>query len=118
MLACMGCMAPGVAGKWPGDLSLPAGLAFAGSPHGLVVVSKLPALGWLQALAWGGSCELPRGESVPGSGGFGSNRLSFCVPEVVDRELNAELAYGSLGMLAVIGRLSNLELILVPSSRP
>merc|ERR1712151_675886 len=103
MLACMGYMTPEITGKWPGYLSPSAGLKFADIPNGLAAVSKVPALGWLQILAWGGYCELSKEESAPGSGDYGFKLISSNDPEVVKRKLNAELANGRLAMMAIIG---------------
>jgi len=103
MLACMGYMTPEITGKWPGYLSPSAGLKFADIPNGLAAISKVPALGWLQILAWGGYCELSKEESAPGSGDYGFKLISSSDPEVVKRKLNAELANGRLAMMAIIG---------------
>merc|ERR550525_2078411 len=103
MLACMGYMTPEITGKWPGYLSPSAGLKFADIPNGLAAVSKVPALGWLQILAWGGYCELSKEESAPGSGDYGFKLISSSDSEVVKRKLNAELANGRLAMMAIIG---------------
>jgi len=103
MLACMGYMTPEITGKWPGYLSPSAGLKFEDIPNGLAAVSKVPALGWFQILAWGGYCELSKGEAAPGSGDYGFKLISSNDPEVKKRKLNAELANGRLAMMAIIG---------------
>merc|ERR1712176_1027769 len=98
-----GYMTPEITGKWPGYLSPSAGLKFADIPNGLAAISKVPALGWLQILAWGGYCELSKEESAPGSGDYGFKLITSSDPEVKKRKLNAELANGRLAMMAIIG---------------
>merc|ERR1711979_124010 len=66
MLACMGYMTPEITGKWPGYLSPSADLKFADIPNGLAAVSKVPAAGWAQILAYGAFCELSGEEKTPG----------------------------------------------------
>merc|ERR1719320_1335644 len=99
----MGYMTPEITGKWPGYLSPSAGLKFADIPNGLAAVSKVPALGWFQILAWGGYCELSKEEAAPGSGDYGFKLISSSDPEVNKRKLSAELANGRLAMMAIIG---------------
>merc|ERR1719210_2477996 len=99
----MGYMTPEITGKWPGYLSPSAGLKFADIPNGLAAVSKVPALGWFQILAWGGYCELSKEEAAPGSGDYGFKLISSNDPDVKTRKLNAELANGRLAMMAIIG---------------
>merc|ERR1719422_1185827 len=103
MLATMGYITPELTGKFSGYLSPSANLKFADIPNGLAAVSKVPALGWLQILAWGGYCELSKEESAPGSGDYGFKLISSSDSEVVKRKLNAELANGRLAMMAIIG---------------
>merc|ERR1719210_245685 len=103
MLACMGYMTPEITGKFPGYLSPSADLKFADIPNGLAAVSKVPAAGWLQILAYGGYCELSKEEAAPGSGDYGFKVLSSSDPEVKKNKLNAELANGRLAMMAIIG---------------
>ena len=38
--------------KWPGYLSLPRSIRFAGVPSGLATTSKAPGAGWLQVLVY------------------------------------------------------------------
>ncbi|CAK9099696.1 Caroteno-chlorophyll a-c-binding protein (Fragment), partial [Durusdinium trenchii] len=52
MLATMGYITPEITGKLPGYLSPSAGLKFADVPNGLAAVSKVPAAGWGQILAY------------------------------------------------------------------
>merc|ERR1712045_349397 len=94
MLACMGYMTPEITGKWPGYLSPSAGLKFADIPNGLAAVSKVPAAGWFQILAYGGYCEISGGfdeyeKGAPGDYGF--KVLTSDDPEGKKRKLNAEL---------------------------
>merc|ERR1711920_938354 len=58
MLATMGYITPEVVGKFPGYLSPSMDLKFADIPNGLAAVSKIPALGWVQMVAYGAFCEL------------------------------------------------------------
>merc|ERR1712232_1186465 len=87
MLAAMGYMTPEITGKWPGYLSPSSGLKFADIPNGLAAISKVPAAGWAQILAWGGYCELSKEESSPGSGDYGFKLISSNDPEVKKRKL-------------------------------
>merc|ERR1712190_702303 len=84
MLACMGYMTPEITGKLPGFLSPSADLKFADIPNGLAALSKVPAEGWLQILAYGGLCE-SREESAPGSGDYGFKALTSDDPEAKKR---------------------------------
>merc|ERR1719276_98532 len=53
MLATMGYITPEITGKLPGYLSPSAGLKFADIPNGLAAISKVPAAGWAQIVAYG-----------------------------------------------------------------
>merc|ERR1711992_255146 len=106
MLAAMGYMTPEIAGKWPGYLSPSAGLKFQDIPNGLAAISKVPAAGWFQILAYCGYCEVSGGfdeweKGAPGD--FGFKVLTSDDPEGKKRKLNAELANGRLAMIAIIG---------------
>merc|ERR1711953_1546812 len=95
-----------ITGKWPGYLSPSAGLKFADIPNGLAAISKVPAAGWFQILAYGGYCEVSGGwdeyeKGTPGDYGF--KVLTSDDPEVLKRKLNAEVANGRLAMMAIIG---------------
>merc|ERR1712066_568988 len=74
MLAAMGYITPELTGKFPGYLSPSLNLKFADVPNGLAAISKVPAAGWAQILAYGAFCELSQDQS-PGtaaaSGDFG-----------------------------------------------
>eukprot|EP00930_Biecheleria_cincta_P094409 TRINITY_DN854_c0_g1_i4.p1 TRINITY_DN854_c0_g1~~TRINITY_DN854_c0_g1_i4.p1 ORF type:complete len:424 (+),score=95.80 TRINITY_DN854_c0_g1_i4:87-1274(+) len=78
MLATMGYITPEITGKLPGYLSPSAGLKFADIPNGLAAISKVPAAGWAQMLAYGAFCELSQDQSA---GNFkvltSSDRLSL-----------------------------------------
>merc|ERR1719253_1427710 len=52
MLATMGYITPEITGKLPGYLSPSAGLKFADVPNGLGAISKVPAAGWGQIVAY------------------------------------------------------------------
>merc|ERR1712039_765915 len=106
MLACMGYMTPEIAGKWPGYLSPSAGLKFQDIPNGLAAMSKVPAAGWAQILAYGGYCEYTGGfdEYLKGApGDYGFKVLTSSDPEAKKKKLNAEIANGRLAMMAIIG---------------
>merc|ERR1719422_169169 len=103
MLATMGYITPEITGKWPGFLSPSAKLKFDDIPNGLAAVSKVPAAGWLQILAYGYYCETSGGwdeweEGTPGD--YGWKVLTSEDPEGKKRKLNAELANGRLAMMA------------------
>merc|ERR1719242_1492575 len=99
-------MTPEITGKWPGYLSPSAGLKFADIPNGLAAVSKVPAAGWFQILAYGGYCEIAGGwdeykRGTPGD--FGWKVVTSADPEERKKKLAAELANGRLAMMAIIG---------------
>merc|ERR1712110_37682 len=83
MLATMGYITPEITGKLPGYLSPSAGLKFADIPNGLAAVSKVPAAGWVQIIAYFGFCEFSQDQS-PGTpaaaGDFGFNVLTSSDP--------------------------------------
>ncbi|CAK0858686.1 unnamed protein product [Prorocentrum cordatum] len=124
MLATMGYITPEIAGKLPGYLSpsmcmkmglsaskCPAeklGLKFADVPNGLAAVSKVPALGWFQIVAYFGFVELSGGfedyrTGTPGD--YGWKVLSSSDPVERTRKLNSELANGRLAMVAIVAML-------------
>merc|ERR1711897_130290 len=75
MLATMGYITPEITGKLPGYLSPSQGLKFEDVPNGLGAISKVPAAGWLQILAYFGFCEFSGGfedykPGTPGDYGF------------------------------------------------
>merc|ERR1711879_514758 len=106
MLATMGYITPEITGKLPGYLSPSAGLKFADIPNGLGAVSKVPAAGWLQIIAYFGFCEFSGGfedykTGTPGDYGF--KVLTSDDPEEKTKKLSAEIANGRLAMVAIIG---------------
>merc|ERR1712228_997922 len=106
MLATMGYITPELTGKLPGYLSPSAGLKFADIPNGLGAISKVPAAGWLQFLAWGAYCELSEDQSAgteAAKGDFGWKLLTSSDPEALKGKLSAEIANGRLAMMAIIG---------------
>ena len=106
MLATMGYITPEITGKFPGYLSPSAGLKFADVPNGLAAISKVPAAGWGQILAYMAFCEVSQDQSegTPASAGdFGWKLITSTDPEVKKKKLNAELANGRLAMMAIIG---------------
>ena len=64
MLATMGYITPEITGKFPGYLSPSAGLKFADVPNGLAAISKVPAAGWGQILAYMAFCEVSQDQSA------------------------------------------------------
>jgi len=106
MLATMGYITPEITGKLPGYLSPSAGLKFADIPNGLAAISKVPAAGWAQIVAYGAYCELSQDQS-PGTaaskGDFGFKVLTASDPAEKTKKLAAELANGRLAMMAIIG---------------
>jgi len=106
MLATMGYITPEITGKLPGYLSPSAGLKFADIPNGLAAISKVPAAGWAQIVAYGAYCELSQDQSAgtPASkGDFGFKVLTSSDPAEKTKKLSAELANGRLAMMAIIG---------------
>ena len=92
--------------KFPGYLSPSAGLKFADVPNGLAAISKVPAAGWGQILAYMAFCEVSQDQSAgtpAAAGDFGWKLITSTDPEVKKTKLNAELANGRLAMMAIIG---------------
>jgi len=106
MLATMGYITPELTGKFSGYLSPSAGLKFSDIPNGLAAVSKVPAVGWLQIVIYGGLCEASgwneRGEA-PGDFQWKPPLLATDDAELKTKRLNAEIANGRLAMMAIIG---------------
>merc|ERR1711920_776046 len=105
MLATMGYITPEITGKFPGYLSPSSGLKFADIPNGLAAISKVPALGWAQIVAYAGFCELSAGSDdwktgTPGDYGF--KVLTSSDPAEKTKKLAAEIANGRLAMMAII----------------
>jgi len=106
MLATMGYITPELYGKFPGFLSPSLGIKFADVPLGLGAISKVPAAGWGQIIAYMAFCEVSskQGPGTPGAAGdFGWKVLTSKDPAVVKSKLNSELANGRLAMIAIIG---------------
>merc|ERR1712203_1257770 len=102
----MGYITPEITGKFPGYLSPSAGLKFADIPNGLAAISKVPAAGWGQIVAYAAFCELSQDQSAGTSaaaGDFGWKLLTSSDPEALNGKLSAELANGRLAMVAIIG---------------
>jgi hypothetical protein len=105
MLAAMGFMTPEITGKFPGYLSPSADLKFADVPNGLAAISKVPALGWAQIIAYMGFCEISKDQSpgTPGArGDLGWRASTKADPEENKRSLQCELANGRLAMTAIM----------------
>ena len=75
-------------------------------PNGLAAISKVPAAGWGQILAYMAFCEVSQDQS-PGTpaaaGDFGFKVLTSSDPAEKTKKLSAELANGRLAMMAIIG---------------
>merc|ERR1719181_852621 len=102
----MGYITPEITGKLPGYLSPSAGLKFADIPNGLGAISKVPAAGWAQIVAYGAYCELSQDQSAgtPASAGdFGWKVLTSSDAAEKQSKLAAEIANGRLAMMAIIG---------------
>ena len=102
----MGYITPEITGKLPGYLSPSAGLKFADVPNGLAAISKVPAAGWGQILAYMAFCEVSQDQSAgtpAAAGDFGFKVLTASDPEAKKTKLAAELANGRLAMMAIIG---------------
>merc|ERR1719410_2049778 len=106
MLATMGYITPEITGKLPGFLSPSTGLQFSDIPNGLAAISKVPAAGWAQIVAYGAYCEVSQDQS-PGTaaskGDFGFKVLTSSDPAEKQKKLAAEIANGRLAMMAIIG---------------
>merc|ERR1712054_270150 len=106
MLACMGYLTPEITGKLPGYLSPSAGLKFEDIPNGLGAISKVPALGWAQIVAYFGFVEIRGGFADYKEGGtpgdYGWKLLTSADPVEKTRKLQCELANGRLAMTAIM----------------
>jgi hypothetical protein len=114
MFATIGYIVPEFT-RLPGMLSPSYGVSFQDVPNGLSALSKVPALGWCQLVAFAGLIELNvYNEQINGEpGNYGAGFLGirsigimspgFKDPEERKRKLNAELANGRLAMMAIIG---------------
>ena len=100
MLATVGYITPGITGKWPGHLPPSAGLGFADAPTGLGAVSKAPAAGWAQPVAWGAYCELS--EAQPPGTAASRGDFGWRLP-TGQNKLAAEIANVRLAVVAIIG---------------
>merc|ERR1719456_778327 len=81
-------------------------LKFEDVPNGLGAISKVPALGWAQIIAYFGFCEVSGGfedykTGTPGD--YGWKALTSEDPAEKTKKLNAEIANGRLAMFAIIG---------------
>merc|ERR1712222_36797 len=112
MWACLGYIVPEYF-KWPGYLAPNAGIKFADVPNGLGAISKVPAWGWVQIVAFCGALDTgyfvqdesrDPGDFVNG-GVLGVPNASGPMEDTAARKnkLNAELANGRLAMMAIIG---------------
>merc|ERR1712241_581977 len=107
MLATMGYITPELTGKLPGYLSPSMGLKFEDVPNGLAAISKVPAAGWAQIVAYSFLCEYLNGYGenfpTPGDCGWKPPLLATDDAELKTKRLNAEIANGRLAMAAIIG---------------
>ena len=88
---CLFCDGLRITGKLPGYLSPSAGLKFADVPNGLAAISKVPAAGWGQILAYMAFCEVSQDQS-PGTpaaaGDFGFKVLTSSDPAEKTKKLS------------------------------
>ncbi|KAL9139507.1 Light-harvesting complex [Amphidinium carterae] len=106
MLATMGYITPEITGKLPGYLSPSTGVKYDDIPNGLGAISKVPAAGWGQMIAYAAFCELSQDQSAgtpAAEGDFGFKVLTSSDPAELEKKLSAEIANGRLAMMAVIG---------------
>jgi len=114
MLAVIGYIVPEYF-RFPGYLSPSQEIKFADVPNGLGALSKVPALGWAQILAFGGFIETGGFQRLGFKGdpkdpldlGFGSIGALGLLGKIKDKKLrdtklNAEIANGRLAMFAII----------------
>jgi len=101
----MGYITPEITGKFPGYLSPSEELTFNDIPNGLAAVSKVPAAGWAQVVAYCAYCEISGINNRPSDapGDFGWKVLTSADPEQKTKKLQAEIANGRLAMMAIIG---------------
>ena len=108
-VVCRAPLRPEITGKLPGYLSPSAGLKFEDVPNGLAAISKVPAAGWAQILAYMAFCETSQDQS-PGTaaaaGDFGFKVLTSSDPAEKTKKLAAEIANGRLAMMVffLVGR--------------
>merc|ERR1712107_165057 len=112
MFAALGYIVPEYF-KWPGYLAPTAGIKFSDVPNGLGAISKVPAFGWVQIFAFCGALETgyftDDGSMAPGDyangGVLGVPNASGPMEdqEARKKKLNAEIVYGRLAMMAIIG---------------
>merc|ERR1711988_1510541 len=103
MIAYIGYIVPEYF-KWPGYLSPALGIKFEDVPNGLAALSKVPATGWMQIVAFAGITEGSWGfDKNSGTGDYGWKVITSDDPEVKTKKLAAEIANGRLAMVAIIG---------------
>merc|ERR1711870_92020 len=111
MLATIGYIVP-ESTRFDGFLSPSQGLKFSDMPHGLAAISKVPAAGWAQIVAFIGFIELQYNKPYGEPGNFGKGFLglgsvginaSIEDLEARNKKLKAETANGRLAMMAIIG---------------
>ena len=106
MLGTMGYINPDIIRKLLGFLSPSAGLKFGDIPNGLAAISKVPAGGCGQILAYGGFCELSQDQSAgtkAAADDFGFKVLASSDPSVKTKNVSAGLANGRLAIMAIVG---------------
>ncbi|KAL9139438.1 Light-harvesting complex-like, partial [Amphidinium carterae] len=87
-------------------LSPSTGLKYDDIPNGLGAISKVPAAGWGQMIAYAAFCELSQDQSAgtpAAEGDFGFKVLTSSDPAELEKKLSAEIANGRLAMMAIIG---------------
>ena len=104
MLATMCHDIRDITGMLPGYLSPSGGLEFADIPNSLAAITKVPAAGCGQILAYGAFCEVSQGQytgTEGGAGDFGFKVLTSSEPAEKTKKLPAELAKWKLAIMAI-----------------
>jgi hypothetical protein len=111
MLACLGVIVTETGFRWPGYISKTLDLKFEDIPGGaLDSWAAVPALGWLQIVAFTVFLELAYGtqdpRKAPGDVG-GISWIRYSDPEVKKFKLNAERNNGRAAMMGIIGMMTH-----------